>query len=248
MSFRHLIITGALIMFACVSALRAQGVPASVPPRFITALQAGKPQHVIIYGTSLSKSGAWVSQLQAAFDERFPSLVQLTNSARGGQHSGWGADNVDAAVVALKPDAVFIEFAINDAVTRFDLSLDTVRRNLDTILDRIATALPRCEIILQIMNPAVGRPEGHPSARRNQDAYQQIYRDAAQRRGLLLVDHSVAWNRLLAEKGEAGFKTLVPDGVHPSAEGWRQIVMPTLLRALGLANAPLSEAVQQRRE
>jgi acyl-CoA thioesterase-1 len=235
MSSRRLLITGLLAALAFVPALCAQNAPASTPPRFITALQAGQRQHIVIYGTSLSKSGAWVPQLQAALDARFPGLVQLTNSARGGQHSGWGADNVETAVVALKPDAVFIEFAINDAVTRFDLSLDTVRRNLDTILDRIRAALPRCEIILQVTNPAVGRPEGHPSARRNQDAYQQIYRDAAKRRGLRLVDHSIAWNRLLAGKGEAGFKTLVPDGVHPSAEGWRQIVMPVLLRELHLA-------------
>src|SRR5689334_11756668 len=142
--FRGSLVTGVLAALTCVAALRAPDAPASTPPRFITALQAGAPQHIVIYGTSLSKSGAWVPQLQATLDTRFPGLVRLTNSARGGQHSGWGAENVETAVVALKPDAVFIEFAINDAVTRFDLSLDTVRRNLDTILDRIGTALPRC--------------------------------------------------------------------------------------------------------
>jgi hypothetical protein len=87
------------------------------------------------------------------------------------------------------------------------------------------------------MNPAVGKPEGDPSHRRHQDAYQQLYRDAAQRRGLLLIDHSVAWNRLLTEQGEAGFKQLVPDGVHPSVDGWRQVVLPELLRALSLKPA-----------
>lgn len=206
--------------------------------RFITRLRAGEPQHIVIYGTSLSKSGAWVPQLKEALDARFPGLVTLTNSARGGQHSGWGAANVDSAVVALKPDVVFIEFAINDAVTRFDLSLDTIRRNVDTILDRVTTTLPTCEIILQIMNPAFGKTEGESSHRRNQDAYQQLYRDAAKRRGLLLVDHSVAWNRLHATEGEAAVKKLIPDGVHPNADGWRQIVTPTLHRALGLAAAP----------
>jgi acyl-CoA thioesterase-1 len=207
-------------------------------PRFISALRAGHPQHVVIYGTSLSKSGAWVPQLQQTLDAHFPGLVTLTNSARGGQHSGWGAAHVDSAVIALKPDVVFIEFAINDAVTRFDLSLDTIRRNLDTILDRIATARPTCEIILQIMNPAFGKTEGESSHRRNQDAYQQLYRDAAQRRGLLVIDHSVAWNRLHATEGAAAVKILLPDGVHPNAEGWRQIVTPTLHRALGLQVTP----------
>jgi acyl-CoA thioesterase-1 len=207
---------------------------AAEPPRFITALRAGQAQHIVIYGTSLSKSGAWVPQLQQALEARFPGLVKVTNSARGGQHSGWGAANVEAGVVAQQPDVVFIEFAINDAVTRFDLSLETVRRNVDTMLDRIAAAHPRCEIILQVMNPAVGKAEGDPSHRRNQDAYQQIYREAARSRRLRLIDHSVAWNRLLAAEGEAGFRRFVPDGVHPNLEGWRQIVLPTLRRELGL--------------
>jgi acyl-CoA thioesterase-1 len=225
----------ALTVASLASAAEAPLPPSPAPatPRFINALRAGRPQHVVIYGTSLSKSGAWVPQLQQTLDTRFPGLVKLTNSARGGQHSGWGAANVDSAVVALKPDVVFIEFSINDAVTRFDLPVDTIRRNIDTILDRLTTALPACEIILQVMNPAFGKTEGESSHRRNQDAYQQIYRDAAKRRGFLLIDHSVTWNRLHATEGAAAVKKLLPDGVHPNAEGWRVIVMPTLHRALG---------------
>ena len=129
-------------------------------------------------------------------------------------------------------------FELDDAVTRFDLSLDTIRRNVDTLLDRIAAGLPSSEVILQIMNPAFGKAEGESAHRRNQDAYQQIYRDAAKRRGLLLVDHSVAWNHLLAAEGEAAVKKLLPDGVHPNVEGWRRIVTPTLHRALDLAPPP----------
>lgn len=203
-------------------------------PRFIRDLRAGESRHVVIYGTSLSRSGAWVPRLQADLEAAFPGRVKLTNSARGGQHSGWGAANVERAVVALRPDAVFLEFAINDAVTRFDLSLETVRRNVDTMLDRIAAALPNCEVIVQVMNPAVGKAPGDPSHRRDQDAYQQIYRDAARARGLRLIDHSVAWNRVLTTEGEAGFKKLVPDGVHPNAEGWNRIVLPRVRAELGL--------------
>jgi lysophospholipase L1-like esterase len=225
-----------LVMIAPLAATAAAPSTsrAETPARFITQLRAGRPQHIVIYGTSLSRSGAWVTQLQDALDARFPGLVKLTNSARGGQHSGWGAANVDALVIAQKPDVVFIEFAINDAVTRFHLSLGDVRRNVDMILDRITRALPDCEIILQIMNPAIGKPEGDPSHRHDQNAYQQLYRDAAARRGLRLIDHSIAWNQLLAREGEAAFKKLVPDGVHPRAEGYAAVVMPTLLHQLGI--------------
>lgn len=206
--------------------------------RFVRQLRAGRPQHIVIFGTSLSRGGAWVPQLQQALAAQFPGLVKLTNRARGGQHSGWGAANVDPGVIALQPDVVFIEFAINDAVTRFNLSPSDVRRNLDAILDRITTALPGCEIILQIMNPAVGKPEGDPSHRRDQESYQQIYRDAAQQRRLRLIDHSLAWNTLLAREGEAGFKRFVPDGVHPNAQGYATLVTPVILRSLGLEPPP----------
>ncbi len=223
--------------FVALSVSVLHGGEPSPRSRFITQLDAGRPQHVVIYGTSLSRSGAWVTQLKSALDARYPGLLTLTNGARGGQSSRWGLENVEANVIAHKPDAVFIEFAINDAVTRFDLSLDEVRANLDGMLERIAKASPACEIILQVMNPAVGKPEGDPSHRRNQDAYQQVYRDAAHRRGLLLIDHSIAWNAWLAAEGEAGFKRYVPDGVHPNAEGYARFVLPTILGALGIPAA-----------
>jgi len=218
------------LLFACLCVATS-----AAPAHFVAELEADHPQHVVIFGTSLSKSGAWVPQLKAALDARFPGLITLTNGARGGQTSQWGREIVDTNVIAHKPDVVFIEFAINDAVTRFHLSLEQVRDNLDFILDRIASELPHCKIIIQVMNPAVGKAEGDPSHRRNQDAYQQIYRDAAKQRGLLLIDHSIAWNALLRGQGEAGFKVYVPDGVHPTADGYAIFVVPEIVRAIGLA-------------
>jgi lysophospholipase L1-like esterase len=220
-----------------LAGIRAAEAAPPAKSRLVANLEAGKPQHLVIYGTSLSKGGAWVTQLQAALDARFPGLLTLTNGAKGGQNSRWGLENVESNVIAHKPDTVFIEFAINDAVTRFNLSLDEVRANVDSMLDRITRALPQCEIILQVMNPAVGKAEGDPSHRRNQDAYQQIYRDAAKRRGLRLIDHCIAWNALLAAEGEAGFKRYVPDGVHPNAEGYARFVTPTILAAIGIPAA-----------
>lgn len=84
-------IVGALAALACTSAVCAQVVSPSAPPRFITARQAGQSQHVVIYGTSLSQSGAWEPGCLSSrphLTRASPGLVQLTNSARGGQHSG----------------------------------------------------------------------------------------------------------------------------------------------------------------
>lgn len=230
-------IPSALFLLAAVALLArptaAERTPAD-ESRLVANLLAGKPRHIVVFGTSLSKSGAWVPQLQEALERRFPGMVTLTNGAKGGQNSRWGLENVEANVIARRPDLVFVEFSINDSVARFDLSLEESRKNLEAIIERIAKALPQCEIVLQIMNPAVGKKPGDTSYRRDQDKYQQIYRDVARERGLLLVDHSVAWKTLLAEKGESGFLELVRDGVHPSPEGYSRYVTPTLIKALGV--------------
>jgi len=212
------------------------------PTRLVTELAAGRPQHVVIYGTSLSAGGAWVTQLKDALDRRYPGLATLTNGAKNGQNSRWGVANVAERVIAHRPDAVFIEFTINDSVARFDLSLEESRRNLETIVDRISAALPRCEIILQIMNPAVGKHPGESSYRRDQDGYQQIYRDVAAARGLLVIDHSTAWRAVIAQGGEAEFLRYVHDGVHPNAEGNAKYVTPAILAAIELPAGPSTVA------
>lgn len=218
--------------------LRAESSAATAKPaRFISQLAAGKPQHVVIFGTSLSKGGAWVTQMKDALERRFPGLVTLTNGAKSGQNSRWGLANVETNVIAQRPDVVFIEFSINDAVARFDLSLEESRRNLESILDKITSALPHCEIILQIMNPVVGKPADDRSYRRDQEKYAEIYRDVAKARGLLAIDHTPAWKAVLAEGGEAEFKRYVRDGVHPSPEGYAKFVTPTILAAIGLEPA-----------
>jgi len=50
---------------------------------------------------------------------------------------------------------------------------------------------------------------------------------------LLLIDHHPHWKKLLDEDA-VRFRKLVPDGIHPAAEGCAQVIMPTLRAALGL--------------
>ena len=226
-------------MAAVVSLLAA--VHAAPPPHdgkpepavFIEKLRAGREQTIVYYGTSLTQAGAWTRFLTEELTAKFPGQVTARNSGGPGMHSGWGLRNVDERVIAHKPDVVFIEFAINDAVARFKLSPAQAKENLNQMIDRILAARPECEIILQVMNPVVGKPEGDSGWRPTMEECQNNYREVAKERGLKLIDHMPAWSDVLA-KGEARFRVYVPDGVHPAQEGWRQIVMPELRRQLGL--------------
>ena len=191
-------------------------------------LEAGKKQTVVVYGTSLTSHGEWVKQVKAVLEKNYPDQVTLHNCGGSGKNSEWGLGNLDA-VLKLAPDVVLIEFSVNDAVKRFNISVETTRKNLETMIARIKGTYPSCEIIIQVMNPAIAeRLAGRP----NYSAYQQMYRDFAKEHHFILIDHMPAWETLL-KKGETEFRKLVPDGLHPTPDGCREYVTPTILTTLG---------------
>jgi acyl-CoA thioesterase I len=213
--------------------LAGAGAGAAEPGALTARLQAGQAQTLVTYGTSLTAGGAWVGQLQKALEAQFPGRARIINSGQGGMWSGWGVSNLEARVIRKKPDAVLIEFAINDAFLQYQTSPAVARGNLEAMIDRIEKALPQCEVILMTMNPPTGV---HLERRPQFEAYYQFYREVAQARKLRLIDHEPNWTALL-QKEPARFKELVPDGIHPNAAGCEKIILPQLLKSLGLAAA-----------
>ena len=193
-------------------------------------LEAGKKLTVVSYGTSLTKVGAWSDQLREVLEQNYPGQVTLINSAQGGSNSAWGVKSFDEKVIQKSPDTVFIEFAINDSVAARNGSIEKARENLEDMIERLLKSNPDCEIILMTMNSAVA----HHGARRPELAsYYQMYRDVAKQRGLQLIDHYPAWEKLLNEE-PGRFLSYVPDGIHPVREGTMEVIMPTMMRSLGL--------------
>lgn len=197
---------------------------------FTEQLMAGRKQHIVTYGTSLTAGGAWVEQLRDLLDARFPGLVTVTNSGMGAMWSTWGAENLTERVLAFHPDVVTLEFASNDAYLPYATSIETARANLALMIDRILHVNLHAEIILLTMNPPTGP---HLEARPNYAAYYQLYRDMARERGLLLIDIEPAWQALL-ERDAATFYHFIPDGIHPNALGCEEIIIPAIAAALCL--------------
>ena len=143
--------------------------------------------------------------------------------------SKWGVDNLDNRVISKKPDAVFIEFSINDAYLPYNMTVDQARNNLVTMVDRILASNKSCEIILMVMDPPINE---HLKARPQINAYNQMYRDVAMMRHLKLIDHYPEREKIM----KAGkYPVYVPDGIHPNAEGCATVITPGILRALGIA-------------
>ncbi|NQU44442.1 SGNH/GDSL hydrolase family protein [bacterium] len=214
------------------------------PSRLIQNLEAGKPQRLIVYGTSLTAGGPWVQQTRAVLDYRYPGQLEFVNSGQGGQNSIWGLGNLEQRVLALRPDTLTIEFGMNDAAANSGLTTQTARQNIETMIDLVHEAVPDCEIILMTMNPVGGeieaRPSDHPWSRASLPQIYETYRQLAKDRGLRLIDHNRNWleyRRLHPEK----FDKHVPDGVHPDQTAACDVITPGMIQGLGVPPVLLSE-------
>lgn len=214
----------------------------SVSPAFasklVDNLRAGKSQTVVVFGTSLTAGGRWVTETKVWLEKINPEAkVTLINSGLSGKNSLVGLAKLDQAVIAKKPDTVFIEFSVNDAFKfpekEIQVSVEDGAKNLETIIDRIKKALPDTEIILQTMNPAWDAPNGRGSGskRPELDAYYEGYRKVAEKRGLLLIDHHKNWVKIQKDD-KAQFEKYVNDGVHPTPAASSAVTFPQVKESL----------------
>lgn len=213
---------------ALTIALFASAAFSADPALVIKNLEAGKKQHIVTYGTSLTAGGAWVKQLRELLDKKYPGLATVTNSGQSGKWSKWGLDHLENLVLKKNPDTVLMEWAINDAFLEYKTSVEQARKNLETMLDLILKQNPNCEIILMTMDPPINL---HLQRRPEIEKYYQMYRDVAKARKLRLIDHEANWKPIL-EKSKADYLALVPDGIHPNAKGCETVILPALEASL----------------
>lgn len=224
----------------------AEGPPAGqakepLPVNVFRSLEAGRKQAVVVYGTSLTASAEWPKALKGYFEKHFPGQVTFVNAAKSGEHSNWGVANLEKQVLAKKPDLVFIEFSINDAVTRFDISTEKSAANLDAMVKALRQQNPQVEIVLQTMNPVWDAPDV-PAERKSASNrprladYYEVYRKYAHEHGLPLVDHYANWLKLQQNQPEK-FKKWLPDGTHPTPEASVAVTFPAIQSLLEKARA-----------
>ena len=212
-------------------------------PHFVENWELGVPQTLAVFGTSLSFYLA--PMLARELENRFGAVAQVANFGLSATASITALSRLDAVIEAA-PHGVLMEFAVNDAhsfyhdETAFDagISLQESRENLETLVLRLQKSLPCCEIWLQTTNGAWDSPRGVESLgtancathRPQLNAYFETVRAVARARGLQIVDNWNVWHAL-QHADFAHFAQLVPDGIHPSPRGIRELWIPQILRA-----------------
>lgn len=107
---------------------------------------------------------------------------------------------------------------------------------LVNMIERLSATKKTCDVILMVMNPPINN---HLAARPEIESYNQMVRDVAAERHLMLIDHYPDWQKILKADLKQ-YTALVPDGIHPNAEGCKQVILPNILRALGMKTGPTS--------
>jgi lysophospholipase L1-like esterase len=200
-------------------------------------LEAGEPQVVVVYGTSLTLYSEWAGAMQNWFTTNYPGQVTFINSGGSGMHSGWGVTNLSSKVLNYQPNLVVVEFSFNDAHTNFNLSVAQARTNLQTIVQGIHEQDTDTTVLLQIMNVPWNAPGNSALTSRPQlEAFNGNYRQFAAADDLPLLDHYPVW-LALQQTNQALFQTYIPDGAHPTATGSLAITWAALRNWLEASRA-----------
>jgi acyl-CoA thioesterase-1 len=166
---------------------------------------------VVAFGDSLTAG------LGVMPDESYPAQLQarlradgyayrVVNAGASGDTTAGGLRRVDWAL-KNKPDIVIVALGANDALRGQDLA--SVRSNLDGIVARFQKAGARVLIAGMEMPPNYG-------ARYTAD-FRRLYVEVARKRGAAFMPFLL--------DGVAGNPQLnQPDGIHPTAEGYRIVV------------------------
>ena len=171
-----------------------------------------QPDRVIVaFGDSLT-AGQGVAP-----DESYPALLaaklrtegysyRVVNAGVSGDTTAGGLRRVDWAL-KNKPDIVLLELGVNDAFRGQDL--DRVRANLDAMVTRFEAGGARVLLLGMRLPPNYGA--GYAGR------FEKVYAEVAERR-------KVAFMPFFLDGVGAVARLNQPDGIHPTAAGYRIIV------------------------
>ena len=182
------------------------------------------PRHVVAFGTSLTAGNGWPDRLGDALATCFGHPVVVDRVALPNAGSDWGLGAVPR-VVALSPDVVVVEFAINDADLRDGVSLAQSRLQHIALFDVLAHELPDARIVAMTMSPAFG-PRGWIRLRLGR-YYAQVV-EVAHIKRIALFDFYPRWRAI-------DTRSLLPDGLHPTNAATQRIMGKVMLQSVSRA-------------
>jgi acyl-CoA thioesterase-1 len=187
-------------LLAALAATLALAAPAHAVERVIVAFGDS-----LTAGLGVTPEESYPARLQARL-RADGYAYRVVNAGASGDTTAGGLRRVDWAL-KNRPDIVIVALGANDALRGQDLA--SVRANLDAIVARFQKAGARVLLAGMEVPPNYG-------ARYAAD-FRRLYAEVARKRGAAFMPFLL--------DGVAGDPQLnLPDGIHPTAEGYRIVV------------------------
>lgn len=211
-------------------------------PNFLAkAATAGAELRVGYLGGSITAQPGWRVKSLAFLKQTFPA-VKFTeiNAALGGTGSDLGVFRVQSEVLDLKPDLLFVEFAVNDGGT----APEQIIRAMEGIVRKTWRAVPNCDIcfVYTVTEALVGPMlEGNfPRAASTMEQVADHYGIPTIHMGMevarLAKTGTLLWKAKLPAKPEEkaameGKFVFAPDSVHPHVETGHELYLQAIERS-----------------
>ncbi len=185
----------------------------------ISKLVAGEKVTIVAFGDSITEGyevpRGFVDFWEEALRRKYPAaLLRMINAGRSGDTTFAAVDRLRHDVITHRPDLVTVQFGINDCFSTVYRS--EFRENLQWLILRIQEEA-QAEIAL-VTSPVPRNENDQESLAR----YYDVIRFFASEYDLPIVQIDMEWKRIL--RGGGDFDALMlPDGIHPSETGYRQI-------------------------
>lgn len=193
---------------------------------YIFPASSQEPFVLMVYGDSLAagyrlpKEDSFYNRLEEALKQEFPN-IKVLNASKSGETTAGGVRRQSQAL-KKKPSAVLLELGINDALRH--RPIEETQKNLETMIETFQ------QNHIPVLLIGMQAPPTAPISYRN--AFQQMYRDLAQKYDLILypffMDGLFELTPITLNMQSEYF---LSDHVHPSAKGVRVMVekmMPTV--------------------
>ncbi|MCL7744844.1 arylesterase [Guyparkeria hydrothermalis] len=168
---------------------------------------------VLVFGDSLSAAyklpaeDGWVALLRERLDAQAPGRFEVTNASASGETTSGGLTRLPEVLETGDYDWVLLELGANDGLR--GLPLNVIQANLQTLIDRVEARGAKV-VLLGIMLPTNYGPA-------YADPFAAMYARLAETNDLPGLP-------FLLEGAASDRELMLEDGLHPNAEGQKQLL------------------------
>lgn len=203
-------------------------------PNFFAKAIKGDSVKVAYLGGSITAQAGWRVYSLNWFRQRFPEAkISEINAAIGGTGSNFGVFRLQEHVLKLKPDLVFVEFAVNDD----GASEGKITRSMEGIVQQIWQQNPFIDIcfIYTIKIPflEIEQKGQLPSSAIVMEKVADKYNIPTINFGFEVAELVVNNQLIFKDKSKEvnGVKVFSPDGVHPYTENGHAVYHKVFIRS-----------------